>query len=349
MADTERTLTELLAIFASGQPIGSISPQDMRDYVVTADIVNTRFSIGLITGGVVTSDSPTTVKISAGEGFFADNFTDPLNPVRLKVVWSDFNGVTLPDIATQPATYLGLDLSSGNATVVKKAQIFNADERREFISLAPAIHISGTIESIGAVYSYALDERQSLTDLAFAIGGINLDNGNVYSPNAAADLTIDKSAGSIFFMGTNYQNSQKSPNATIDPVQTPVPSIFYTYQDGSGGFINVLASPINEIDPEQWDDGDGTLAEVPNSLKFSIQRIWSLPLLNITFIHYAQTTYNTMASAQAAINTEAFNKNPGLVSQFRGWLIVEKGTMDLTLTAGTLFVTAGKFGDVLRE
>lgn len=349
MADTERTKTQLLAIFADGQPEGSIDPQDMRDYVVTTDVVNTRFSTGLITGGIVTADSSNTVKISAGEGFYADNFTDPQNPVRLKVSWSDFNGVTLPDIGTQPTTFFGLDLSSGVAVVVKKAQLFTAAERRDFISLAPAVHTNGvSIESIGAVYSYALDERQALTDLAFAVGGINLDNGNVYSPNAAADLTMDKSAGGIFFIGDNYQNSQKTPNATVDPVQTPVLAIFYTYQDGLGGFINVPAIPA-EIDPFLWDDGSGTLQEVPNSLKFSIQRIWSLPLLNITFIHYAQATYGTMAAAQAAINTEAFNKNPGLVSQFRAWLIVEKGTTDLTLPAGTLFVTAGRFGDVLRD
>jgi hypothetical protein len=36
LPDTIRTLAQLLALFADGQPAGSISPQDLRDLIVTA-------------------------------------------------------------------------------------------------------------------------------------------------------------------------------------------------------------------------------------------------------------------------------------------------------------------------
>jgi len=173
-----------------------------------------------------------------------------------------------------------------------------------------------------------------------------MGGGNVYSANASADLTMDKSAGSTFFIGDNYHISQKEPNTSSDPVQIPVLAFFYTYQDGGVGFTN---GPIaGSIDPVQWDDGSGTLASVGNN-QFTTQRIWFLPLINIAVIHYGQTQYGSMADAQAAINTEAFNKNPALVSGFRAWLILKKETTDLTDTDNALFVSAGKFGDVLRD
>lgn len=349
MADTERTKTELLAIFADGQPDGSITPQDMRDYVVTADIVNTRFSTGLITGGIITINAGdnTKVDISAGEGIFADNFTDPLNPVRLKVSWSDFIAEDVPDLVANPTTFFGLDLSSGTAVVVRMPEVFTAENRRDFIGLAPVLHAGViSIDSIGARYAYALDEGQTTHDLGIAIGSINLDNGNVFSANAGANLTIDKTAGSTFFIGDNYQNSQKDPNATTDPAETPVAFFFYTFQDGVGGFTN--GPFVANVDPELFDNGSGTLAAVQAN-KFTTQRIWFFPVLNLTVIHYGQTEFNTLIDAQNAINTEAFNKNPSLISGFRTWLIVKKGTIDLTNVANTLFVSAGKFGDVLRE
>jgi len=356
MADTEQTRAELLAIFADGQPSGSINPQDMRDYVVTADVVNTRFSTGLITGGIVTISlgDNTKVDISAGEGAYVDNFTDPLNPVRIRVAWSAFIAVDVPDLIPNTVTFFGLDLSSGTVTlseIVRRAQEFTAEERRDFVTLAPAVHSGVTqIDNIGAVYSYVLDERQSLVDLADAIGQINLKGGNVYSANAGApnNLTIDKSLGASFFMGVNYQNSKKTPNTTTDPVQSPVPVFFYTYQDGAGGFTN--GAFTNNIDTGFQDNGTGTLLALPSN-RFTLQRIFSFPLLNFTIIHYGQTAYNTLPLAVAAINTEVFNKNPVLSTGFRAWLIVKGGTVDLNaaIAAGeAAFIQAGKFGDILR-
>ena len=350
MADTERTKAELLIIFGDGQSAGSINEQDMRDYVVTTDIVNTRFSTGLITGGEVTI-SPgdnTKVDIAAGTGFYADNTTDPLNPVRLKVSWPNFDLVNLPDLAIQPATFFGLDLSSGTAVVVRRAQLFNAEERRDFVVLAPAVHPGGIqIDSVAATYGFALDERQTLGDLADAVGSINLKGGNVYSASSADDLTMDKSAGGTFSLGLNYHNSKKSPNTTTDPAFSPVPFLLYTYQDGSGGFT--FSPPSTVVDPFQYDN-NGTLTEVPNGNPFTIQRILSLSLINLTVIHYGQTPYSTLAAAESAINTELFNKNPALESGFRTWLIIRKNVEKMiTDAADVRFIAAGMFGDVLRS
>lgn len=350
MADVERTKAELLAIFADGQPVGSINPQGMRDYVVTADIVNTRFSTGLITGGIVTinTDAPanTRIDISAGTGFFADNHTDPLNPVRLKVSWSAFTQVTLPLLTSAPVTFIGLDLSSGTAVVQLQPAFFTAEEHRDFVVLAIAVHTSQVvIESISPFYNFAMDERQTLTDLATALFTINVKGGNVYSANSGGNLTIDKSVGETFSLGGNYQNSRKSPNNTIDAVLSPVTNIVYTYRDGSGGFV--FAPPTNDIDPDQLDDGSGTLQTVsPN--KFTTQRAWFLSGIGLTVIQYGQTEYSTLNDAVMDKDAEIFERNPQLDAGFRAWLFVKVGTTDLTDIALTRFIAASMFGDVLR-
>lgn len=51
MVDTERTEAELLSIFADGQPAGSITPQDMRDFVVTANASYISTAVDLLTAG----------------------------------------------------------------------------------------------------------------------------------------------------------------------------------------------------------------------------------------------------------------------------------------------------------
>lgn len=352
MADTERTKTELLSIFADGQPEGSVDPQDMRDFVVTSDVVNTRFSSGLIIGGVMTINGGdnTKIDISAGTGFYADNFTDPLNPVRIKVSWTDFVAQDVPLILSMPLTSFALELSSGSAVVITKTDQFTASERRDFVTLGVAVHTGMTvIDSIISMYRYALDERQLLEDMFSAIGSVNIRGGNVYSGNS--NLTIKKTAGSTFDIGVNYDDSipaRKSPNISIDPILNPV-SFFYNYQDGSGGFT--ITAPLTDIDPEQFDDGSGTLASVQAN-RFTIKPIWFIPKTNVTVVHYGQVEYSTLAGAQSALNTQVFVSNPGLeTTSFRGWLIVKKGVTDLTaaVAAGdALFIVAGRFGDISR-
>jgi len=349
MVDTARTKAELLAIYADGQPSGSINPQNMRDYVVTTDIVNTRFSTSLITGGevIINGGDNAAIDIAAGTGVFIDNTTDPLSPFPQKVSWDIFSAESIP-VGSQFLTFIGLDLSSGTAVVVLQATNWTPEQRRTIVTLAVAIHTGQIeVESIGSDYSFGLDDKQTLTDFAKTILSVNAGGGNIFSANGA-NLDIDKSAGSTFGIGSNYQNDKESPNITTDLVQTPVPAFLYTYQDGFGGFIN--GPIVSEIDPDQWDDGDGTLGSVGGT-NFTTQRIWFFPETAFTIIHYGQTLYGNLSDAEKDINTEVFVKNFGLVTGFRGWLIVKNGVTDLTaaiLANDAKFLAAGMFGDVLR-
>lgn len=357
MADTERTKTELLAFFASGQADGAMDSQDMRDFIVTADIVNTRFSTGLITGGEVTINGDNTkFNIADGSGFYADNTTTPLDPTRLKVSWTGLSAIDPPNLLTQPFTIVGMDLSSGGTAtesdIVFQAADFTPEQRRDIIPLAIVLHTNQiNIDSIGPEYGLSMDVQHTVTDLAMSIGPINVARGNVYSANGA-NLNLDKSVGSTFNIGANYENEKKSPNIPLNAAQSIVPGFFYTYRDSGVGFTNAGFTTV--IDPEFWDDGTGTLNDVTNN-QFTTQRIWLFAQTNFTVLQYGQEEYGDVDEAELVINTENFVFNPQYdTALFRGWLIVQEGTTDLAAAVADApprakFIPAGMFGDILRS
>jgi len=306
-------------------------------------------STGLITGGEVTVNGGDNSKfdIAAGTGVLVDNFTDPLNPTRIKVSWPAFIAETVPNILTQPVTVIGLDLSTGSAVIVFNSIFqFTSAELRVIISLGILGHVDNvTINSFFPQYSSVFDIQKNLAELARFVMIINV-SGNAFSPNGA-NLLLDKSAGKTFSLGVNYANDKQDPNNFIDPVLAGL-TFIYLKRDGVGGFD--LLPPGTSIDPDQYDDGSGTLAGVAGN-RWTIQRIWFFTVANSTLIHYGQALYSTFDDAVAAINTEPFDFAPALTDGFRCWLILKGTTTDLAaaVAAGEAqFILSGRFGDVLR-
>lgn len=345
MADTERTKAELLAIYADGQPPGSINPQDMRDYVVTTE-ANTRISTGVIDGGEVTVNGGDNTKfdMAAGNGVYVDNFTDPLNPVRIPVSWTAFIAQTVTVFGVQ-GTSIGLDLSSGSAVIVQQGDRFSETQSRVIVTLGFLIIQGGFIQGVFPEYSFVLDQQKNVMDMSRAIRIINL-SGNNFAPNGA-NLQIDKSEGKTFNLGINYPASKQNPNNIIDALVTGV-SWTYLFRDGVGGFNFLPGQTL--IDPAQYDDGSGTLASVGMN-NFTIQRIWFFTVANGFLIHYGQTAFPTFDDALMNIDTEPVVLAPNLEDGFRCWLIMKGNVTDLQASVGTgdaLFKNAGRFGDVNR-
>ena len=110
-------------------------------------------------------------------------------------------------------------------------------------------------------------------------------------------------------------------------------------RDGSGG--HTLISSVADVDPDQYDDGSGTLATVANN-KFTIQRIYLSAISTFTLVEYGQNVYDTLEAANAALFTAAHVANPVLTANatHRCWMIVKKSTTDLTDTANAAFIEA---------
>ncbi len=324
-----------------GSITGTLTSQtDLNDALIDAgDEGRITASTGLASGGVITINGGdnTRFDISDGYGYIVDNWTDPDNPTKTKVTWSGLTGITVTNIATEFRTNVAIN-SSG--TIIQQSADFDDDDLRDLIILGRVVHANKTNINLVLSYPYtAYNLPLNNAEFIQVIGPLNVD-GNVYSPNGA-NLNLDKSAGSTYRLGTNYTNSVKKPNITTDPSGTAI-TFGYRWQDGSGGITE--GSFVTEVDPDQYDDGSGTLASVPNN-KWTIQRIWYFGATNSTFMMYGQAVYDSLADAEANIFGENFNQDPNFkAATFRSFLIVQKGAADLSDSGISKFIPANKFG-----
>ena len=320
---------------------GTLTSQtDLNDALIDAgDEGRITAPTGLASGGVITINGVDNTKfdISDGYGYIVDNWTDPDNPTKTKVTWSGLTAITVTNIATEFRTNVAIN-SSG--TIIQQSNSFDADDLRDLIILGRAVHANKTNINLVLSYPYtAYNLPLNNAEFIKAIGPINVD-GNVYNPNGA-NLNLDKSAGSTYRLGTNYTNSVKKPNITTDPSGTAI-TFGYRWQNGSGG---ITEGPfVTEVDPDQYDDGSGTLATVPNR-KWTIQRVWYFGATNSTFMMYGQAVYDSLADAEANVFGEIFNKDPNFdEATFRSFIIVRKDATDLSVLTRAKFIPANKYG-----
>jgi len=302
-------------------------------------------STGSFDGGEIQfgtlSGSPLTTAlftVTAGSGIIVDSHTDPENPTFVQVSWTQFTDQTITALATAAITYIGIDTAG---SLVQAIVPFSSEDHRDYIVLGRIGHVNNV--NIAAVRSNThgvFDTSARLADLAEAIGSFNI-TGNLYS-NSGADLTLDKSVGESYRLGNNFQTSKKSPDITADAVD--IASTFkYSYQDGVGDFI--VGADVALIDPDNYDDGSGTLSSMPTN-QWQVQVIKFFPgATPIHRIEYGQTTYGTLASAITAIPDTSHDHNPifaeGIV---RSYLVVVEGATDLSNLAEAEFLEAGRFG-----
>jgi hypothetical protein len=292
---------------------------------------------GLLSGGELSINvDPTKFDVAAGTGVVVDNHTDPLNPTLTTVSWTAFTAEVPTLIGTEDQSEIAIN-SAG--AIVQQATLFTFEQSRDLIILGRLVH-PDNVNIIATLMKprVAFNRDMESEDFLSIIGPLNA-SGNVVSPTGA-NLNIDKSAGETFRIGTNYTNSKKRPSITSDPLATAL-TFSYRWRDGGGGWTR--GTDRTTIDPNSYDDGDGTLGTVPNN-NFTIQTIFFFGATNSVFLQYGQTVYNTLAAAEAALN-DPFDVDPNFAeATFRAWLIVQEGATDLSNPAQAKFITAGVFG-----
>lgn len=349
----------ILTNFTARVGIGTLTPGNRLDVVgnvsVTqnisadqfinqgVDVAMTTFataSTGLLTGGFVAlGPNNTVINITAGTGLVI-NSTDQLNIIPFDVMWDDILNVSV-DVAGGQFSDIGID---ENGNVVLRIGGFSNADRRDVIFLGRAIHPNqtGINDPLANLGHTSVQTNNQVDDLAHAIGVLNI-NGNEYS-SADTNLSIQKSSGSAFSVGVNFQQNVSDPN-TIDIAALPVVSFFYTFRNGAGGF-NLTDGNNVVLDVARYDDGSGTLASVNNN-QWTFQTVFLfVGVPGDTIIHYGQEVYNSQAAAEAAIGKDPFSTNPVLTqdAMLRGFILVRGGATDLSLAGDAKFINAGKFG-----
>jgi len=312
---------------------------ELASAIASATSAGRSLSTSLMTGAdlSINGGDNTTFDIVAGTGVHVDNTTDPANPVTTPVSWSGSTANASYAGTGAPVTVVWMD----SAGVVQTTTSYTAEMGRDRIYLGYLVHTGAIITSAsGATGGGGLAVGLQVSDLERTIGMVNLtDTGNKFSA-ASTNLTIEKSAGVIHAHGVNYKTNKKDPSTATLASLNPV-SFMYTYDNGAGNWS--YTSPITNINPDNYDDGDGTLGTVPTG-NWTIQPYY-LGRDNSVLIHYGQNLYTSKSKAYASLETEDFEVNPLLEDAMRrGWLLIQEGCTDLSDDSTAVFVTADKFG-----
>lgn len=300
------------------------------------DYANIPSGTGILTASLLSINAdPTKFNLAAGQGYIIDNWTNPTAPNAVLVTWGAFSAQTATYRTTDTATTVMID--SAGAIVQKNTTPAHADYR-DYIVIGKLIHttkanILGTAPFLRAIPSSDLMAYDLANFLGVLARGVDITaNG--------ANLNLNRSAGSLFRVGSNAASGLKDPNESDLGALSAI-SFSYRYRNGSGGF-KVDASTTS-ISPSVYDDGDGTMAD-PGVGKFTIQRVYVFTNGN-TFVVPGQTVYNNIDYAKAAIVTERPVLDPQLAdANLRAFIVVKRGTTALNVATDAYFLPGGLLG-----
>ena len=255
--------------------------EQVADMVYSAHIGLTGVANG--SGCLTPNVDDTKFDISDGFGYVLDLVTVPDVPTITRVDWSGETALTVDNLLTQNVTFVGINAAGA---VVQQTLDFTQEERRSIIVLGVLNHVTGvvatTTDDATAVDGYLA------SDLAHAIGDIN-SGGNNFNA-ASTDLTIRKESGTSFIVSGNRCSNANDPNR-VTSAAIPSASFLYIYDDGAGG---VTATPATDIDPDQYDDGSGTLTSVGNN-RWTNQLCYFFPGPNVVLVRYGNEEFSTQA------------------------------------------------------
>jgi len=329
---------------------GLVYAADYTDQFVPLSLVDKNYSdfksrlaqtvqtTGVLEGLALSDATLTTFDISAGSGIIA-RYTDPSNPVVTVVEFAGVDDYVALNL-NQGLIRLGLDI---NGNIVEKAVLTTQDLRETiwfggYVSLVgpPAIDLIDSPENLG------FEGIASVKDYIKDVIGPATITGNIISASSNASLEIANTGGLVYIPEANFRNNPEVPDELLISADDPITGFFYGFRDAGTGII--LGIPTTLIDPDNYDDGSGTLQPVPNN-SFSVQVIYITAEV-LYGVAYGQETFNTLSTAESAVlgGTLEFEER-GVFTQLvrRSFMVVKEGTTDLNNTSNVTFFADGKF------
>lgn len=292
-------------------------------------------SAGVLTGFVLTINGGDNTKfdVSAGIAGFSDYTGNPVQPVRTVLNYAGSTGNSVPTISGPNLTsFVGID---GAGVLTVQATRFTNAQRRTIAEIGILVHSNLTnLNAINVELSPLRSGISQFHDYLQYRGP--LSDGIVYEPNGA-NLNINRTGGTIFKIGSNFQVNPLDPHVTVISAGA---ALTFRYRSQNGEPVSV---DVTAIDPNTYDVA-GVLTAVPNN-DFTLQRI-TVFQTGLTRIQYGQATYSDMAEALANLQNEVFVTEDNIAQNgiFRGWLAVQEGTTDLSNPAQARFITASTTG-----
>lgn len=333
------TLSTSTAKISTQETDGQINYINALSLPVPTSVINAikqkaYLSTGLIKNGLISANGdPTKFNITAGIGIIS-NFDDPENPVSTIINFPAFNSITPTYLTTGNITYVAIN---STPSVVMQATPFTPEQRRSLIVLGATIHSNlTTINVLNNISAPTNADTNQLHDFMEAVGALNI-TGNKYTANGA-NLQLNKSAGVLFKLGSNFAVDWKNPH---EIAQTGGTSITFRYRTQNG----TESADMTSISPNIY-DLNNVLTTVPNN-KFTIQTV-TVFQTGLTRIQWGQTLYDDLQSAKNALLTRDFAVENNIKENgvTRAYIIVRNSTTSLQNVSDAYISEAQKFGGV---
>lgn len=250
-----------------------------------------------------------------------------------------FTGLTneiVTNIATQDQTYIAIDTATN--LLIQQATEFTPEQRRTHCILGVLIHSNNsTINAVNNLPDVAVHSLAQLNDFMSELGNFNI-NGNVISANGA-NLSINKSEGTLYKKGVNFATTPNNPHTKDMPALVAPSNLRMRLSNG-------VESADTSVIFLQYESAPATVSLIPSN-QFGVFRVVMFSS-NLIRIQYPQFIYPTMAEAQEAISSEAYITESNMAENglLRGYIIVRGTTTALNDTARAKFIQADRFGQM---
>jgi len=298
-------------------------------------------STGLIAGGELSVNvDDTKIDIAAGETYFIDSYTDPFNPTTTKISWSNQSALSPTYLGIAPIEYVSV---YKNGTFIFSLTVPEEGDRRDTNFIGSIIHDVPpftTIRTTATVPGWTQDLALTFLDSIQVLGPTLSKNGNIYSANGT-NQKIDKSAGTAYGVGYNYDGDKKNPNFKTIERQEEItfPMLWRGSPSANVELRNTI--PTDKYDP----NGDGILVDLPENF-WTIHRIYLDPSSETTIVQYGQNKYDSLKKAAGSFDKEQHEKLIEVSNVLaRASVIVKSGSTDLSDPSTTKFVNLGVIGD----
>lgn len=292
-------------------------------------------STGIVSGGFLSVDAITSrFDMDAIQGQIVDSTTNG-DPKRVNVACPAFDSVVVNNLATQDVTYILIDAT---CTITQQATFPTPAEKRAKIFVGRLDHFNRTsISFADTIGDYLQSPMSQYFDLVDSIGPFNIGDGNKLSANGA-NLSMNKSAGSLFVPSYNYATNNQSPNNVTTASRTLFNFRYATQTTLAGSSVTVL-------DPTNYDNAGTITAVGGGANQATVQRVYLFPSNNIT-IQYGQATYTNLSEAIQQFQSESFVETPTVrgIGVLIGYVAIQKNCTSLQDLTCSRIITVSRLG-----
>lgn len=321
--------------FASPDFTGDLTLSNASfDSIKAGDSLTMALSTGLRSGGVLAINTDTTkFDVASGVGYVV-NYSTPGTPTIKRVAFGPFSAQTVTNLASANFTWI---LINSSGAIVQQTSTPTATQRRQNIVLGRLNHSNRTnLSFANTLPDFEFSPISQLGDLMDSLGPFNV-SGNVVTANGA-NLSMNKSAGTIFQKSFNYSTTTNNPH--VIPT-TGLTAFSFVYQNQTGG----PGTNVTVLDPTKYDVGGVTTTVPGPGSTATVQRVYLFGS-NTLRIQRGQATYANLAAAIQGFPTESFVVSP-IIENFSvlvAYIAIQKNCTSLQNLTCSKIIPAGRFG-----